>query len=281
MSICTICKKSSEETTLYPGILASGMVNVCEECAEDQKIPIIKKPSESQLTRADKTYSVRERLDRMSGRRDTTEISHDQTQTQRNLSKLKMPKPKQNHPEVLDNYYWTLNMARRRAKMTTTQLAKKIDTTTYTIQEIEKGIIPQDFKTVFLKLEALLGIKLLKVHEPEISFTRKNKEREQEILAAVSQKMKNPKTELEENEKIMKVQEKIEKNMPSATDYPKGGTHPRNLGAWDEGIKLSKRKDLHDVTLNDLIDRKRAREKYQMQAKQNEMIGDDLDLDEL
>ncbi|MFH0808203.1 MAG: hypothetical protein V1888_01135 [archaeon] len=272
MSICTICKKTSEETTLYPGILASGMVNVCEECAEDQKIPIIKKPSESQLTRADKTYSVRERLDRMSGRRDTTEISRDQTQTQRNLSRLKMPKPKQNHPEVLENYYWTLNMARRRVKMTTTQLANKINTTTYVIQEIEKGIIPQDFKTIFLKLEALLGIKLLKVHEPEISFTRKNKEREQEILAAVSQKMKSPKSELEENEKIMKVQEKIE------------ASELRNLRSAErreEEIKLSKRKDLHNVTLNDLVDRKRAREKYQQQVKQNEMMGDDLDLDEL
>ncbi len=259
MSICTICKKTSEETTLYPGIQSTEMVNVCEECAEDQKIPIIKKPSESQLTRADKTYSVRERLDKMSGRRDTTEISRDQTITQRNLSKLRMPKPKQNHPEVLDNYYWTLNMARRRAKMTSTQLSKKIDTTPYTIQEIEKGVIPEDFKAIFLKLEALLGIKLLVAHEPEISFKRRNRNQEQEILASVKQKMKNPEAQLEEDEQIEAVQEKIEK----------------------QEIKLSKRKDIKDVTLNDLVDRKRAREKYQQQIKQDEMMGDDIDIEEL
>ena len=101
---CKICKKTGEETTLYPGVHMSEMINICEDCAEDQKIPIIKKPTYSQLTQADKTYSVRERLDRMSGRRDSTEISSDQLTTQRNLARLKMPKTKQNHPEILDNF---------------------------------------------------------------------------------------------------------------------------------------------------------------------------------
>lgn len=256
---CTICKKTEEETTLYPGIQATKMVNVCEECAEDQQIPIIKKPSHSQLSQADKTYSVRERLDRMSGRRDSTEISGDQMITQRNLSKLKMPKPKQSHPEVQDNYYWTLSMARRRAKMTLSQLAKKIDTTSYAIQEIEKGVLPKDFKTIFLKLEALLGITLLKSHEPEISFTRKNPDKEKEILETVARKMKTPESELEEDEEIERVHEKIEK----------------------EEIKLSDRKNLRDVTLSDLVDRKRAKEKYKMKIKQEEMIGDDIDIEEL
>ena len=154
MAICTICKKTDEEIKLYPGILESEMVNICEECAEDQGVPIIKKPSQSQLTRADETYSVRQRLDRMSGRHESTEISGDQAITQHNLAKLRIPKPKQNHPEVHDNYYWTLSMARRRAKMTHSQLAKKIGVSSYEIQAIEKGAFPKDFKTIFLKLEA-------------------------------------------------------------------------------------------------------------------------------
>ncbi len=257
--ICAICKKTGEETTLYPGIQATKMVNVCTECAEDQGIPIIRKPSQSQLSRADKTYSVRERLDRMSGRRDATEISKDQTLTQRNLSKLRMPKPKQHHVDTLDNYYWTLNMARRRAKMTTTQLAKKINTTSYVIQEIEKGFIPEDFREIFLKLESLLGIKLLKIHQSQISFTRKNPDQEKELLRVVAEKMKNPEKELEEYEEIELIEEKIE----------------------DEEAKLSKRRSPKDVTLNDLIDRKRAREKHKLKMRQNEMVGDDIDIEEL
>ncbi len=256
---CTICKKTPEETTLYPGILATKMVNICEECAEDQKIPILKKPSTTQLSQADKHYSVRERLDKMSGRRDRTEISGDQITTQRNLSKLRMPKPKQSHPEVLENYYWTLNMARRRSKMTLSQLAKKINTTSYVIQEIEKGSLPKDFKEIFLKLEALFGIKLLSAHKPEISFTRKNQNQEKEILRAVAEKMNNPEAELEEDEEIEEDEEKIDL----------------------EEVKLSRRKDLSSVTLNDLVDRKRAREKYKQKIKQDEMMGDDIDVEEL
>lgn len=256
---CAVCKKTDEEAILYPGISRAEMINVCEDCAEDQKIPIIKKPSVNQLSRADKTYSVRERLDRMSGRRDQGEISKDQLITQRNLSKLKMPKQKELHPEVEDNYYWTLSMARKRSKMTLSQMAKKADVSAYTIQEIEKGILPKNFKEVLPRLESALGIKLLKIREPEISFTRKNPDREKEILAAVRKKMDNPEEELEEDEEIESVAEKIEK----------------------EEIRLSQRKNIQDVTLNDLIDRKRAREKYKQKIKQDEMMGDEIDLEEL
>jgi len=257
MGICAICKKTPEETTLYPGILASEMINICEECAEDQGVPIIKKPSESQLTQADRNYSVRERLDRMSGRRDTTDISRDQTVTQGNLAKLRMPKPKQEHPDALDNYYWEINMARRRAKMTTSQLAKKIDTTSYKIQSIEKGALPEDFKDIFLKLEALLGIHILKNHDNQINFSRKHQNQEKEILEAVQDKMNNPERELEELEEIEVQEEKIDIAQ----------------------VRLSKRENLKDMTLNDLVDRKRAREKQKLKSKQDEMLGDDLDID--
>jgi ribosome-binding protein aMBF1 (putative translation factor) len=262
MAICTICKKTSEETTLYPGIQETEMINVCEECAEDQNIPIIKKPSDSQLSQADISYSVRERLDRMSGRHETTEISKDQTITQGNLSKLKMPKPKQYHPDILDNYYWTLNITRRRVKMTTSQLAKKIDTTPESIQQIEKGILPENFKEIFLKIEALLGIKLLKDHETQVNFTRKNRDEEKEILQSVAEKIRNPEKELEKDE-TMEEMEEIHKKIEQ------------------EEIKLSRKKDIKNVTLNDLVDRKRAREKYKMKVKQDEMMGDDIDIEEL
>lgn len=262
---CRICKKTEQETKLFPGILATEMVNVCEECAEDQNIPIIKKPSKEQLTQSQKTYTVKERLSRMQNpRREATEISSDQMVTQRNLNKLRAPPKKQHHPEVQDDYSWKLQMTRRRLKMTTSQLSSKIKTESHKIRDIERGILPKDFKEIFLKLEALLGIKLLKQHDQQVNFTRKttSPNQEKEILAQVAQRMKHPETELEETEEldeIKKVQEKIEK----------------------QEIKLSKRKDLHNLTLSDLIDRKRAREKYQSQKQESEMFGDDIEISEL
>ncbi len=250
---CAICKKTPEQVTLYRGVLKVRIVDVCEECAEDQKIPIIKKPSQSQLSQINKTYSVRERLDRMSGRRvEEREL----LTTQRNLAKLKMPKPKQNHPDVLDNYYWTLSMARRRAKMTTSQLAKKIRITATTVQGVERGVIPEDFKDIFPRFENVLNIKLLKNHDSKISFIRKNSDKEKEILNAVKEKMGQPASDRKEK--------KIVRNR----------TAPEDEGFKDKGIS-------EDVTLSDLIDRKRAREKYNLKMKQEEMFGDDIDLDSL
>ena len=71
--------------------------------------------------------------------------------------------------------------------------------------------------------------------------------------------MKNPEGTLEEDEEIEAIHEKIER----------------------EEIRLSKREDLQNITLSDLIDRKRMREKHKLQAKQNEMLGDDIDIKEL
>ncbi len=113
---CIVCKKGCQEVELYNGILEDGMVMVCSVCADEEKIPIIKKPSESQLDKADIRYSVRERMERMSGMRETTEISKEQTALQGNLAKLRAPPKKEQHADVLDNYYWTLNIARRRKK---------------------------------------------------------------------------------------------------------------------------------------------------------------------
>ena len=264
MAECAICKKTSEEARLYPGIMQAQMVKICEECAEDQQIPIIKKPSNEQLTQTQKTYTVRERLSRMQGRRETTDISGDQMVTQRNLAKLRSPPKKQHHPEILDNYAWTLQMARRRLKATTSQLALKVGTESHKIRDIERGILPENFKEIFLKLEQTLKIQLLKHHEPKVGFTTPEQARnqEKEILRQVAEKMKHPETELEEAEEleeIKEVQQKIER----------------------EEIKLSNRKDLQNLTLSDLIDRKRAREKYQSQKREAEMFGDDIEISEL
>ena len=248
---CSICKKTSDEIKLFEGIFNAEMINVCENCAEDQKIPVIRKPSESQLEKAEQRYSVRERMERMSGMHDTTEISKDQIVTQGNLAKLRVPPKKQHHEDIEDNYYWALNIARRRAKMTTTQLAEKMQVNSQIIQEIEKGKIPENFEEIFIKLEIYLGIKLLKKNKTKINFIRSSN-KEEEILKTVAEKMKNCETE-------DLVQEKIQ----------------------NEEIKLSRRENLKDVTLNDLIDRKRAREKYKLQAKQNEMLGDEIDIEEL
>lgn len=267
MAKCTICKKTSDETPLFTGIQESDMVNICKECAEKERIPIIQKPSESQLNKANERYTVRERMEIMSGIRDATEISEDQIITQGNLAKLKVPPKKQIHDDVLDNYFWTLNIARRRKKITINQLARQTQIPVETIQAIEKGKIPKNFEEIFAKLELFLDIKLLKNHKTKINFTR-TKDEEQEILKQVQEKMGLPKLD-----KIKNKEKEIQLKKEKLDKLSKGE------------IDFSRRQDLSNVTLNDLVEMKKARERKESrrksQAQEEAMLGDDIEIDEL
>lgn len=256
---CSVCKKTSEEVKLFSGIMDSDMVMICEDCAEDNKVPIIRKPSNSQLNKADKRYSVRERMEIMSGVRDKTEISDDQMVLQGNLARLRSPPKKQLNENILNDYSWTIAMARRRKKMTTSYVASKIGVEPKIIQEIERGILPENLIPIFKKLEEFLGIKLLRMQKTEINFRRVNHDKEQEILESV--------------------RTRIDKGTPLKDDEDLSDEALEN----DEDIEISNKKDLSKVTIADLLSRKRRKELKELREKQKaedeSMMGEDLDLE--
>ncbi len=263
---CVICKKGSEEADLFEGILNAEMVRICEFCAEEEGVPILKKPSKEQLGRADESHSVRERMERLSGHRDATEISKEQVIVQGNLAKLKMPPKKQMHEDLVDDYYWRLTHARRKRKLSLSQLSEQIGIEAEKLEDIEKGKIPESFHELFLKIEAFLGIKMLKEHAAKVHFKR-NIDEEKEILNHVKRKMSVP-IEDEADELLGEIehekQEKLERIHHGDVDF-------------------SKREDLENVTLNDLVEAKRTREEHERRlrkkAKEDTLVGDDIDLD--
>jgi len=256
---CAICKKEGEIVPLFEGIYNAEMIRICEPCAEREGIPMLKKPSVKQLEKAEERYTVRERMEAMSGIRDKTEIGEEQLKIQGQIAKLKMPEKKQRHEEVVDNYYWNVNIARRRKKLSVGQLSREIDIPEKTIAEIEKGKIPKDFEEIFLKLERFLGVKLLKNHKPQVTF--KKPEAEEDILAKVKYRMENPGEEEQKEEEDV-----LEESDTEEVD-----------------IDLSRREDFENVTLNDLISRKKRKEIKEKQKKKriqtDAMVGDDLELD--
>ena len=283
MNRCIVCKKTCEETELYEGIFESGMVLICKTCAEEEKIPLIKKPSSDQLQKADKRYSVRERMEHLSGMRDATEIGGEQTNIQKNLARLKMPDKKQQHEDVSNNYYWELNMARRRKKLSIRQLAELIKIDASILYSIESGKKPETLEEIFLKLESFLGLKLLKNHKKKISFTRTIDE-EKEILSSVRKRMgerlvgegeDGEEDLVGEIENTIKVIKKVQKSEESKND--------KIIKLRNGEIDMSKRENLSDITLNDLVEIKKQREEQEQEIKvqkQNStMFGDDLELD--
>ena len=71
-----------------------------------------------------------------------------------------MPEKKEHNEDVLYDYYWTINITRRRRKLSIGQLAKSIGESEEIIRSIEKGKIPQNFEEIFrtLKSFAFIGL---------------------------------------------------------------------------------------------------------------------------
>lgn len=266
---------------MYEGILEDGMVMVCSFCAENEGIPIIKKPTNEQLKKAEKRYSVRERMERLSGVGQTTDISPDQTIVQRNLARLRVPEKKQLNEEVLENYDWNIKIERRRRKMTLSQLATQSGIDYNILQSIEKGQLPSNFKEVFLKLESFLGIRLLKYHEPlRVMRTSKDEER---IINEVKRKMGlDVGEEEEEEEEFWEESEDIvqEEEGERLRKEKIEKVEKIRKGEFD----FSRRQDLTNVTLNDLVEMKKAREKHKerliRREKESSLFGEDIDLEE-
>lgn len=263
---CKICSLSDQETNIYDGIYEGEISPICENCAESENIPLIKKPTEDQITSSEITGTVRDRLEKMSG---TRELSKEQTIANKNLAKIKFPQAKQHSEILIDNYYWAIKMARRRKKISIEQLAKSTGISEQTLEELEIGQLPTNFEEIMKKLELVLDVKLLKTHELEPKFVLPERDVQERILAETEEKMKEleskdflkpePKPDNEKLEKLRKIES----------------------GEFD----FSKRRELEDVTLADLQEMKRKRDlkqKFEKEKQEHEeLFGDDLEFEEI
>jgi ribosome-binding protein aMBF1 (putative translation factor) len=260
---CSVCKKDWNEVDLYEGVLGSEMVMVCKGCSEGEGIPLIQIPTHDQVKRSIDQRSVRERMERLSGMRETTEIGTEQETVQRNLNKLKSPIKKETNPFVVENHYWTSNMGRRRKKLSLNQAAEAMEIDSQLLQEIEHGKIPQNFDEIFPKLEKLYGIKLLKNQQRKIHFI-KTVEEEKRVLDEVKEKMQGHEKEIRKYEKEENTQKKKEAMQKGELDF-------------------SNKEVLEDITLNDLVEmkkkKKRIEESKRIRKEVEAMVGEDLDLD--
>src|SRR3989344_2013988 len=262
---CAICKRPNEEVELFEGILKAEMVNVCEKCSRIEGIPTIRKPSTEQLENIQDKRSVRERMENLSYGKKRTLISKDQTIIQGNLARLKMPTKKETNPDVIDNYYWEINMARRRRKLSIKQLAEIAKVDPDVLDSIERGQIPKNFEEIFMRIESALQIRLLKHDQAKINFIRKSPDYEKSVLASVRRKMNN--TDFSEEYDEDKSEEDLER-----------------ISKAEE--KFNKKEYSNDVTIDELVEIKRRREReHKSQASKRKsyeddlLIGDEIDLD--
>ncbi len=159
MKRCIICNKSEFEGEILRGIYANQIQDVCRECAENEGIAVMKKPTAEQLKESERPFTVDERLERLTGvkRRDKSPIITDFIKAS--------PRPKKqdySYLNLVDNFQWYVKNARRRMKVSTFQLARDIAESESVIRMIEEGNLPGEPEEVIRKLEQYLRIKLIK-----------------------------------------------------------------------------------------------------------------------
>lgn len=257
---CCICHLSNYETDLFDGIYRSEISKVCAKCAEIENIILIKKPTSNQLIAADRRFSVKERLEKLSSGK-VKSLSGDQEVANKNLSKLKMPKKKQESEKLVDNYDWEIRMARRRLKMTVDQLSESIGVSVNAIEFLEKGQIPEDLEKVIYKMEMFFEIKLFKNREKIIHFKMPKEGDAEKIIEDVKKRMENSdmQGEFDDEDEFVEVDKKKKEILMEKISNGE--------------IDFSKRKNLKDITLNDLVEAKRNKER-------KNFLDDDLEIDE-
>lgn len=237
---CAFCYRSEKEVMLSDAIYNNEIVKICQECALLEEIPIIRKPTSYQLKAAEKSSTVYERLSKMTGvsrdkseRQETSKTSEKQRiqeiargqavnaikDEQLSIKKRQELAKKANQPlDLIDNFHWHIQMARRNKKISTSQLASAIGETEDIIKMIESGKLPGDGKKIIRKIEQYLNIRLTK-EEFEAEQNRiKSSRQPSRILNFNSEKLKNlkisdlieMKKQKEEFEKEIKEQKKPE-----------------------------------------------------------------------
>ncbi len=215
MEKCAVCGRTENEVRLFDGVYINELSKICERCSLASGIPIIKRPSTSQLKDSEKPYTVRSRLMRM---------NHLQTETKKEKPILQQIKELEEKPELeqpsedelvfnlVDNFHWVLQTARRRKGYSLKQLAEAIKESESAIAMLEKKIVPRDSLNLLITLEQFLGIKLIKKDLTEIERELKKKEQ--------LKKFELEKQEYLQNKEHLK---------SSSTDSEKTEINPENL----------------------------------------------------
>ena len=156
------------------------IVKMCEDCARKEELPILIKPTTSQLKESERPYSVRERLRRMAGlkaekeeikmiAKKITDVTLDDLYTRKRQKELEeryeLEKKKDKSVKLIDNFHWHIYMGRQKKKLTRKQLAELIGESETAIKMLENKEIPGDASILISKLEQFLGVKLRREEE--------------------------------------------------------------------------------------------------------------------
>jgi ribosome-binding protein aMBF1 (putative translation factor) len=166
MNECYRCGVSGDKVNLYHAISNRGIVKICGDCNSLEKLPIMKKPTDEQISesKSPRHVSVSERLNNMNRTRLGTEVSL-RTLVDKNLKSQIVQVP----ADLIPNFHWTIQRIRRARKISREEFAKGIGEPESTVRMVEQGLLPEDNYKIINKIEGFLKISLRKAGTSEFA----------------------------------------------------------------------------------------------------------------
>ncbi len=162
MDECYRCGASGDNVKLSRAISDHGIVNICDSCANTEKMPLIKKATEKQIEESQRQKSVRDRLERMN-----KSISGGGEVNLRSLVDKKFKeRGVQHYPDLVENFHWTIQKIKRLRKITREEFAKGIGESDASVRMLEQGFVPNNDYRIIVKVENFLRVNLHKQGAP-------------------------------------------------------------------------------------------------------------------
>jgi ribosome-binding protein aMBF1 (putative translation factor) len=162
---CSICGISELKTRLFDGLSEEGIIKICKNCADEQDIFLLKRPTSQEIEDAEKKiYSQKRKsfsLQKPQIGESKENISLKEIINE-NFKKKNEGRERVARPDLMNNFHWIIMRARRQRKLSRSQLAKAIGEAEPAIELAEKGIVPEDENKLISKLQAFLGVRLIK-----------------------------------------------------------------------------------------------------------------------
>lgn len=181
---CFKCGTPGTKVRIFDAVSGKGIVKICERCAEEEDLPLIKRPTTEQLKRAESNTPVRKFLENISNVKfsEKEEYERDKKMLERQEITLRQIVEKKYYkdsvkkslprPDLIDNFHWVIMRARRGRKISHKQLAEAISESETALQMAEKGILPEDDNRLIHKLETFFGVQLIKNKSPFSSTSK-------------------------------------------------------------------------------------------------------------
>jgi len=181
MEECFKCGVSEDKAWLFDAIGEKGIVKICKKCLSEENMPIIRKPTNFQLEKANQKQTVYERLSHAAGidKKDYVAsrpvVPSKQETTLRDIVdknlkiNIKEAKPRD---DLIHNFHWIIMRVRRSKHLTQKQLAKEIGEPEQAIKMAEQGIIPENNYQLVNKLENYFRIRLVKEDKKSLSIQK-------------------------------------------------------------------------------------------------------------